>query len=70
MKSFSIKVEEGKEGKNGMLSVGPVYRNLLSKNEFPPMDPDFTSAWDIFRQFISLFIRFGDLSMISYNVFE
>lgn len=48
MKSFSIKVEEGKEGKNGMLSVGPVYRNLLSKNEFPPMDPDFTSAWDIF----------------------
>jgi len=52
MKSFSVKVEEGKEGKNGMLSVGPVYRNLLSRNEFPPMDPDFTSAWDIFRQFI------------------
>ncbi|KAJ1397932.1 AMP-dependent synthetase/ligase [Sesbania bispinosa] len=48
MKSFAAMVEEGKEGKNGMLSVGPVYRNLLSKNGFPPMDPDFSTAWDIF----------------------
>ncbi|XP_061337673.1 long chain acyl-CoA synthetase 1-like isoform X2 [Gastrolobium bilobum] len=48
MKAFAAKVEEGREGKNGMPSVGPVYRNLLSKNEFPPMDPDFSTAWDIF----------------------
>ncbi|TKY52437.1 Long chain acyl-CoA synthetase 1 [Spatholobus suberectus] len=48
MKAFSVKVEEGREGKNGNLSVGPVYRNLLAKNEFPPMDPDFSTTWDIF----------------------
>ncbi|KAG5061837.1 hypothetical protein JHK85_003020 [Glycine max] len=48
MKAFSVKVEEGREGKNGNLSVGPVYRNLLSENEFPPMDPDFSTTWDIF----------------------
>ncbi|KAK7278157.1 hypothetical protein RJT34_23182 [Clitoria ternatea] len=48
MKTFAAKVEEGKEGRNGDLSVGPVYRNLLSKNEFPPMDPEFSTTWDIF----------------------
>lgn len=48
MKSFAAKVEEGREGTNGKPSVGPVYRNLLSKNEFPPSDPDLTTAWDIF----------------------
>ncbi|PNX97156.1 long chain acyl-CoA synthetase 1-like protein, partial [Trifolium pratense] len=48
MKNFSVKVEEGREGRNGMLSIGPVYRNLLAKNQYPPLDPDFTSAWDIF----------------------
>lgn len=50
MEKFSVEVEEGREGRNGKLSVGPVYRNLLSKDDFPPMDPNFTSAWDIFRQ--------------------
>jgi long-chain acyl-CoA synthetase len=49
MKSFAAKVEEGREGTNGNLSVGPVYRNLLSKDQFPPSDPDLTTAWDIFR---------------------
>ncbi|KAK7337547.1 hypothetical protein VNO77_18128 [Canavalia gladiata] len=48
MNSFAAKVEEGREGTNGEPSVGPVYRNLLSKNEFPPMDPDLNTAWDIF----------------------
>ncbi|RHN49040.1 putative long-chain-fatty-acid--CoA ligase [Medicago truncatula] len=48
MKSFAAKVEEGREGKNGKLSVGPVYRNLLAKDQFPPSDPDLTTAWDIF----------------------
>lgn len=49
MKAFAAKVEEGREGQNGKPSVGPVYRNLLSKNGFPPMDPDFSTTWDIFR---------------------
>jgi len=48
MKAFSVKVEEGREGKNGDLSVGPVYRNFLSQKEFPPLDPDFSTTWDIF----------------------
>ncbi|KAK7344362.1 hypothetical protein VNO77_13882 [Canavalia gladiata] len=48
MKVFAAKVEEGREGNNGKLSVGPVYRNLLSKPDFPPMDPDFNTTWDIF----------------------
>ncbi|KAI4301538.1 hypothetical protein L6164_034806 [Bauhinia variegata] len=45
---FAAKVQEGREGKNGEPSVGPVYRNLLSKNEFPLMDPDIDTCWDIF----------------------
>jgi len=53
MKSFAAKVEEGREGINGELSIGPVYRNLLSKNQFPPLDPDLRTAWDIFRYFLS-----------------
>ncbi|KDP28288.1 hypothetical protein JCGZ_14059 [Jatropha curcas] len=48
MKIFAAKVEEGKEGKDGNPSVGPVYRNLLSKNGFPPPDPDISTAWDLF----------------------
>lgn len=49
MKKFSIQVEDGHEGREGKPSVGPVYRNPLSKNEFPPPDPDMSTAWDIFR---------------------
>lgn len=49
MKIFAAKVEEGREGENGKPSVGPVYRSLLSKNKFPPLDPDLSTAWDIFR---------------------
>lgn len=56
MKSFAAKVEEGREGANGKPSVGPVYRNLLSKNEFPPSDPDLITAWDIFR-YIYIFMQ-------------
>ncbi|KAJ9171699.1 hypothetical protein P3X46_015023 [Hevea brasiliensis] len=50
MKIFSAQVEEGKEGKDGTLSVGPVYRNLLSQNEFRPPDSDINSAWDLFSE--------------------
>ncbi|KAI4349769.1 hypothetical protein L6164_010326 [Bauhinia variegata] len=45
---FAAKIAEGREGKKGEPSVGPIYRNLLSKNEFPPMDPDINTCWDIF----------------------
>ena len=49
MKIFAAQVEQGKEGKDGEPSVGPVYRNLLSQHEFPQPDPELTTAWDIFR---------------------
>ncbi|KAF3436566.1 hypothetical protein FNV43_RR23658 [Rhamnella rubrinervis] len=48
MKIFSAQVEEGKEGKDGKPSVGPVYRNLLSEHDFPPFDPELSTSWDIF----------------------
>ncbi|KAI6694577.1 hypothetical protein NL676_022287 [Syzygium grande] len=49
MKVFAAKVEDGREGRDGKPSVGPVYRNLLAKNGFPPTDPDINTTWDIFR---------------------
>lgn len=49
MKIFSAQVDEGKEGKDGMPSIGPVYRSLLSKYDFPPLDPELNTSWDIFR---------------------
>ncbi|KAJ6404064.1 hypothetical protein OIU84_012291 [Salix udensis] len=48
LKEFSAQVEEGRVGKDGKPSVGPVYRNLLSKNEYPPLDRDVTTSWDLF----------------------
>jgi long-chain acyl-CoA synthetase len=49
MKMFSVKVEEGRKGRDGNPSVGPVYRNLLAENGFPSADPDMCTAWDVFR---------------------
>ncbi|KAL5698371.1 long-chain-fatty-acid--CoA ligase [Ranunculus cassubicifolius] len=40
MKVFAAQVESGKQGKNGEPSIGPVYRKLLSKDQFPPPDED------------------------------
>lgn len=49
MKSFAVEVESGREGRDGQPSVGPVFRNPLSKNEFPPPDPRASTSWDVFR---------------------
>ncbi|VFQ73854.1 unnamed protein product [Cuscuta campestris] len=46
---FAVKVEEGREGHGGQPSVGPVYRNLLAKDEFPPADPYLSTAWELLR---------------------
>ncbi|KAI4329808.1 hypothetical protein MLD38_028153 [Melastoma candidum] len=48
-KMFAFKVEDGKEGRDGELSIGPVFRNLLARDGFPPLYPDVATAWDIFR---------------------
>ncbi|KAF4370071.1 hypothetical protein F8388_014023 [Cannabis sativa] len=64
LKQFSIQVEEGKEGKDGKPSVGPVYRNLLSKNNFPPADPELSTAWDIFSKSVE---RYPDNRMLGWR---
>ncbi|XP_022890504.1 long chain acyl-CoA synthetase 1-like [Olea europaea var. sylvestris] len=49
MKKFAVKVEEGKEGRDGLPSVGPVYRNLIAEHAFPATDPALGTAWEMFR---------------------
>lgn len=65
MKMFAAKMGEGREGEDGKPSVGAVYRNLLSKNGFPPMDPEITTAWDMFRYFIFNTQLYSDTLSIS-----
>lgn len=48
MKRFSIKVEEGREGKDGKPSIGPVYRNVLAKDGSPSLFEDLNTSWDLF----------------------
>lgn len=49
MKAFAAQVEKGRDERDGKPSVGPVYRNILSKNEFPPVDPNINTVWDSLR---------------------
>ncbi|GMH02287.1 hypothetical protein Nepgr_004126 [Nepenthes gracilis] len=49
MQRFSVEVEGGREGQDGGPAVGPVYRNILAKNGFPPLAPELNTAWDSFR---------------------
>ncbi|XP_057519161.1 long chain acyl-CoA synthetase 1-like isoform X1 [Amaranthus tricolor] len=49
MKKFSVQIGNGSEGRDGRPAVGPIYRNILCKNEFPPPHPDLYTAWDSFR---------------------
>lgn len=48
MKKFAVKVGEGKEGRDGQPSIGPVYRNLMAEHTFPTTDPNLSTAWEIF----------------------
>lgn len=48
MSLFAVKTEDGKKGEDGQPSVGPVYRNPLAKDDFPPLDPGLSTTWDIF----------------------
>ncbi|XP_074582406.1 long chain acyl-CoA synthetase 1-like [Curcuma longa] len=49
MANFSVQVESGRRGKDGNPSVGPVYRSILAKDGFPPLDHDLNTSWDVFR---------------------
>lgn len=46
---FTIKVEDGKPGKDGQPAVGPVFRSVLAKDGFPELEPDMKTSWDVFR---------------------
>jgi hypothetical protein len=46
---FTVKVEDGKPGKDGRPAVGPVFRSSLAKDGFPPLEPDMQTSWDVFR---------------------
>ncbi|KAJ3676054.1 hypothetical protein LUZ60_003466 [Juncus effusus] len=48
-KEYAVQVETGRPGKDGQLAVGPVYRNILSKDGFPVPEPGMTTSWDVFR---------------------
>lgn len=61
MKKFSAQIGSGRDGHDGNPAVGPIYRNLLSKNEFPPPHPDLSTAWDSFRYFFSFCSYFNSL---------
>ncbi|KAM0896317.1 hypothetical protein ACQ4PT_023277 [Festuca glaucescens] len=47
--AFTIQVENGRTGKDGRPAVGPVFRNILAKDGFPPLEPDMRTSWDVFR---------------------
>lgn len=51
-KQFAVKVENGTKGDP---SVGPVYRNLLSKQSFPPLGSQFKTTWDVFSSSVEKF---------------
>lgn len=49
IKPVAVEVEGGKAGKDGELSVGPVYRCILAKDGFPPPKPGMSTSWELFR---------------------
>lgn len=48
MGQYAVAMEPGREGKNGAPSVGPVYRNIWSKDGFPPPLPGLSTLWEVF----------------------
>ncbi|XP_024391453.1 long chain acyl-CoA synthetase 4 isoform X1 [Physcomitrium patens] len=48
--TFSVKVEEGVQGREGSPSKGPVYRSIYGKNGFPPLPEGLSTTWDIFAR--------------------
>lgn len=63
-KKYVVKVEEGREAKDGKPSVGPVYRSITCKDGFPSLLPGFETCWDIFRISVE---KFPDNPMLGYR---
>nr|XP_043635458.1 long chain acyl-CoA synthetase 1-like [Erigeron canadensis] len=65
-KKFAVIVEEGKKGVNGEPSIGPVYRNLLSKDGFPPLDTNLESTWEVFKNSVE---KYPNNKMLGWREF-
>ncbi|XP_071716378.1 long chain acyl-CoA synthetase 1-like isoform X2 [Rutidosis leptorrhynchoides] len=63
-KQFAVIVKNGIKGVNGEPSVGPIYRNLLAKDDFPPLEFDLKSTWDVFRKSVE---RYPDNKMLGWR---
>jgi len=46
--SYIVKVEDGKQSRDGRPSMGHVYRSIDAKNGFPSPPQGIESCWDIF----------------------
>ncbi|KAK1292783.1 Long chain acyl-CoA synthetase 1 [Acorus calamus] len=66
MKLASVQVEDGRPGKDGEPSVGPVYRNSLAPKEFPLPIPGMSTSWDIFSTSVK---KFPDNRMLGWREF-
>lgn len=66
MNKFAVKVEEGREGRDGQPSLGPVYRNPLAEHAYPHTDPSLSTAWEIFSASVQ---RFPDNRMLGCRQF-
>ncbi|KAM0877500.1 hypothetical protein ACQ4PT_035442 [Festuca glaucescens] len=42
--AFTVQVEDGRPGKDGRPALGPVFRNILAKDGFPPLEPDMRTS--------------------------
>ncbi|XP_066362052.1 long chain acyl-CoA synthetase 1-like [Miscanthus floridulus] len=64
---FTIKVEDGKPGKDGQLAVGPVFRSVLAKDGFPQLEADMKTSWDVFRVAAG---KYPDNRMLGWRPFK
>lgn len=66
-KKYVVKIEEGKEAKDGRPSAGPVYRSVNAKDGFPPLLPGMETCWDIFCMSVE---KFPENQMLGYRETE
>ncbi|GMH00425.1 hypothetical protein Nepgr_002264 [Nepenthes gracilis] len=63
-KKFVVEIERAKESRDERKpSVGPVYRNVLAKDGFPPLLQGMETCWDIFRMSVE---KFPNNQMLGY----
>ncbi|KAL8136431.1 hypothetical protein V2J09_002432 [Rumex salicifolius] len=63
-KKFVVQVEKAKAPGPGYPSMGPVYRNEIAKDGFPPLLPGFETCWDIFSKAVE---KYPNNAMLGYH---